>query len=751
MIYAHTLKDFPKTDWEPLYGNSGHAIKVAERLASFAFPFMPGVLPEGTPLWRNLGLYHDMGKASTAFQHYLERSAQGRQSASVDHKTAAARWWWDGVEMNPLAIMLAYAFTGHHGGLKHGSVQFGDDYRAGTGIHLDEAAEALPPELRQRGELGIPQLLTKDFAEATFRLCFMTRILHSALVDADWLATEEFMESGRSQRRASTPFDSLRIIGQKLECELSRLEAQASGRIAALRREIHGACLAAGKLPRGVYRLNVPTGGGKTLSSLSFSLAHALHHGLERVIYVIPYTSIIDQTADEFRRVLGAHNVVEHHSNLGEDKDTAQNRYAAENWEAPLIVTTAVQFFESLFACENSRCRKLHNMAHSVIIFDEAQTLPTNLLAPCVAAMKSLQQLCGCTLVLCTATQPELTRNQGFNIGWEAGAIRSLIGNALEQRLAHEMKRVAVQELGLLSNDALIAHFRSCGEESALFIVNLTRQAQELYDLLAAQGQAGLYHLSARMCPAHRREVLSAVRSRLDAGKSTVLVATRVVEAGVDISFPVVYRDACGLDSLAQAAGRCNRHGERASGMVYSYTADGYSPPSTFVDLIDGIAARADSATEGEDFFCPSRIARYFTLFYQKRGERSNHWDKEHIMELVGKYPSYMPVWDFPEMAERFRLIPGGQVSVIMPCGAGADELRVRLLSLHHAGLMPTREDFRQAQQFSVNVYAGEWEQMKTRCDCVHERAGLYMLVDYTSYSPGTGLLRENNETSYIC
>ncbi len=767
MVYAHTRKDAPEEDWEPLYGACGHAEKVAALLAGFPPPFVPELLTEPSPLWRILGLYHDMGKASRAFQDYLHRSARTgkRTGVSVDHKSAAARWWWNGSQSNELGdqnsndifgLMLAYAFQGHHGGLPNGTAAFADAFFSSN---PDEALQALPPELRQKPDLGkAPQLGKAGYSNRdgiVFALCFMTRMLHSALVDADWLATEAFTEpeSSRRRREAAADFESIHTLGSRLEEHLAAVEADAAGSIDALRREIHAACRAAAAQEPGVFRLNVPTGGGKTLSSLSFALAHAGRHGLRRVIYVIPYTSIIDQTADVFRRVLGDKNVVEHHSNLGEGHDTEQNKHASENWDAPLIVTTAVQFFESLFACRNSRCRKVHNIAHSVIIFDEAQTLPANLLAPCLAAMKALQRLCGCSLVLCTATQPTLEYREDFKIGWDASEIRSIIGKEREKRLAREMKRVEVTELGHLDTASLVEHFRSSGGASALFIVNLTRQAQDLYAALKETRQPGLYHLSARMCPAHRRETLGGVCGRLKAGEPAVCVATRVVEAGVDLSFPAVYRDRCGLDSLAQAAGRCNRHGEAAMGRVFSYSAAEaeYALPAKFVDLAAGAAAREDVLQgPGEDPFSPETISKYFRSLYAKLGARTLHWDDAGIMRKIGGTLGEIRCWDFPAIAEGFQLIPGGQISVIMPYGERAEKLRTRLLERQRAGIMPAREDFLEARQLAVNVYRAEWTDLQKHCECVHEGAGLYMLADTGAYSRETGLLREYGGANYI-
>lgn len=741
-IYAHTKEDCPVEQWEPLYGENGHAAKVAWVMESYRVPFVAGSLSESSRMLRTLALYHDMGKASAAFQQYLRTPGKGK---SVNHKTAAARWLWD--ETNPVSIALAYALEGHHSGLPCGTELSGNGF---LNADVSEAVAALPAELRDKPHFGVAALplplFRQEKADVLYNFSLVIRMLHSCLVDADWSATEAFMDPQEAARRRSIRYDSIEALAGRLEKYLEAREQGSTGYINALRKEIHHACHRAAEAAPGMFRLNVPTGGGKTLSSLSFALEHARRQGLDRVIYVIPFTGIIEQTAQEFRAVLGNDNVVEHHSNISVDKDSVRNRISTETWDAPLIVTTSVQFFESLYAAKNRRCRKLHNIAHAVIIFDEAQSLPSSLLAPCLAAMKGLHRVCGCSLVLCTATQPHLTNHEGFGIGWEEEQIRSLLGGGMERRLAREMKRVEVHELGTLEQGALVGHFLNREEESALFIVNLTRQAQELYqDLQDAQVQ-GLYHLSARMCPAHRLEVLNEVRARLKSGLPTVLVSTRVVEAGVDVSFPIVYRDRCGLDSLAQSAGRCNRHGEAPIGRVFSYAAaeDDYALPSSFVDLKDGVNARADAlaALPEHDPFSPEVIKEYFSHFYNRR--RGTHWDVPGVMQMVSSPTSL----EFPEMDKAFQMIPGGQISVLVPYGKRAGALRQRLLEANRLKLMPTREDFKELQQLSVSVYSTEWE--KTDKDCVHREAGIYMATE-SWYDSDKGLLREAPEMIYVC
>ncbi len=750
VVYAHTLPEHEEQDWEPLYGERGHAENVAREMEHFSnpFPFQEeGMVRE----WlRLLAHWHDMGKANPDFQRYLRRSHQGKTCISVDHKHAAAKWGCDCFPRG-MGILLAYAFAGHHHGLPNGNDLF---FEVLPTFQIPESVmQALPEEYRGLRPAGgvVAGRGCRTPEEQAFALSMAVRMLHSCLVDADWLATESFMDAEASAERRSLVYDTLPVLSERLETYLSTREEKATGRINLLRREIHHACREAASQAGGVFRLNVPTGGGKTLSSLSYALRHAVLRGKKRVIYVIPYTSIIDQTAMEFRRVLGADNVLEHQSNLRTEVDTKRNRYAAENWDAPVIVTTSVQFFESLFSCKNGRCRKLHNIINSVIIFDEAQSLPAPLLAPCLAAMKVLQRDYACTLLLCTATQPALTNRGKIAIGWEESEVQSLLGEAMEERLTQAMKRVELVHLGSMTQAELIAHFRESGVVSALFIVNLTRQAQDLYRALEESGCPGVYHLSARMCPAHRLRVLEEVNRRLAQGKPVVLVATRVVEAGVDLSFPVVYRDQCGLDSLAQAAGRCNRHGEAEKGLVFSFLSAEGKIPEIMTDLRDACYAMEDvrEILSGKDLFSPEAVEMFFREWYRRRGESNPGWDREGVLDGVGKKCSLMKSWDFPEMEEKFQMIPDGQRSLLVPCGEASERLRHRLQELDALHKMPGRELFRQVQQWSVSVYENDWRNLPL--SCIHEGAGLYMLENPDLYDEAIGLLRAGDrEESYV-
>ena len=732
---AHTLEGHPASDWEPLYGPAGHAAKVA----SLCGEFCRRMSNRNSEIWFStghfLGLVHDMGKAHPCFQAYLRGAQQG-----YSHKKDAAQFLIK--RIGNYGVFLAYVCYGHHGGLPAAG-DFVED--------LKEAEDRLTevPELRGTEVKGLVAWPVGSKAvtanDAMFARCMAARMLHSSLIDADWLATESFCEPVLSEQRSAGAFLSMDEMSARLEEYLGDLEHKAQGEIAGLRAEIHAACNTAGRKDQGVYKLNVPTGGGKTLASLSFALEHVKQHGLERVIYVIPFTSIIEQTAAVFREALKDDgSVLEHHSNIVEESDTAKNRFAAENWDAPLIVTTNVQFFESLFAAKNKRCRKLHNIARSVIIFDEAQSLPTEYLAPCLAALKCLEQDYECSLLLCTATQPALENipAEKFSIGWPAAEVRSLIGVDLETRLAEKMKRAELHFIGEKTHEELIEHFNAQNTNIALFIVNLTLQAQELVKALEEKDYKNVYHLSARMCPAHRSKVLEEVKNRLKQGEPTLLVSTRVIEAGVDISFPLVYRDRCGLDSLAQSAGRCNRGGEKACGYVFAYEAKEYALPTTFVDACDGVIAMRNCRENHPelDALSPEIAELYSREFLKKRGERTKQWDIKGIMPMIGTQQKQITTWDFPKMAEAFQLIPFGQRAILTPWGAG-EQLRTRLVKLNSKDQMPTRQDFRDAQQLSVNVYMNEWEKLPK--ECIHKEADIWMLA-VSAYDETLGVIRDS-------
>lgn len=787
--YAHTLPGVvDRSRWELLLtdealpGRIGHLNRVAELCAGFAqelslqFPL----------LWREcgwlLGMWHDLGKFLEVFQTYLAREAEKKGSGGrVAHARDGAFLAVDRALTRLILIgdLLAYAIAGHHAGLQDGTRLF-EMFRSELPIstaRLDECARKVPEalldgshfeklwrecreeieRLQAWGETCVASLpglpaVALDPEDATlaswgFAIAMQIRMLFSCLVDADFLATEAFMNPDKQRLRPRWPSSALEEMSSVLESHLESVESRAMpGEINRLRAAIHRACFEAGcKLP-GVFQLNVPTGGGKTLASLSFALNHALQYGMRRVIYVIPYTSIIEQTAREFRQVFaelsaawGNECVLEHHSAVRtqkknedaseDDEDTSDRlRLLAENWDVPLVVTTSVQFFESLFGNKSSVCRKLHNVARSVIIFDEAQTLPSHLLAPCLEAMKALQRDYGCSLVLCTATQPALVKTEEFEIGWRQEELHSLLGQEMEWDLQRRMKRVRLEQLGALDLQQLTAHVRAQSESSCLIIVNQTRQAQHLYAALKDSGvpPEHLFHLSARMCPDHREEVRERIDKRLKAGEPVLLVATRVVEAGVDLSFPVVYRDRAGLDSVAQAAGRCNRHGENPhGGRVYVFEASDYEIPAVLDDMRTAARSARDVLAAGryENMLAPEAVHAFFKCYYGERG-RQTGWDKTGIREMPSilsgtKLPSKRPDMyrglSLAKVASAFHLIEPGQRRIMIPWGSEGEEVLDQIDELQRAGLLPDRKLYQRIQRLSVSVYEHDWQRLREK------------------------------------
>ena len=503
-------------------------------------------------------------------------------------------------------------------------------------------------------------------------------MLFSALVDADYLDTEAYyaaLSGSMPPRGGHPPLDALKA---RLDDHLDGLAARAErSAVNALRGRVLRHARERAACEPGIFSLTVPTGGGKTFASLAFALEHALKHGLERIIYVIPFTSIVEQTAAEFRSALRDEDgelVLEHHSAFDEERIAEREgrdklRLAMENWDAPVVVTTAVQFFESLFANRPSRCRKLHNIASSVVVLDEAQTLPLKFLRPCVAALDELARNYRTTVVLCTATQPALQAPE-FADGFEA--VREI---APEPRgLYRSLKRVRVRPPEVLDDTVLAPRLRAA--ERVLCIVNTRRHARELYRLIAEA--EGACHLSTLMCARHRSHVLAAVRRRLDAGAPVRLVSTTLVEAGVDLDFPLVYRAMAGLDSLAQAAGRCNREGRLDLGEVQVFEppdVEGRRPPKEveqFAKAARGVLRRHD------DPLSLDAIEDYFREVYWLKG---NGLDAEGILAEISERRDTL---DFPfeSIASRFRLIETPLVPVIVPYGGpdGEDPTVERLV-----------------------------------------------------------------------
>lgn len=699
-----------KKAWQTL---PDHLTAVAQLAASFAGRFSAADFGQAA------GLLHDLGKFSTEFQRRLEGA-----SVRVDHSTAGAQ---EAVRKYGRAVgtVLAYVAAGHHSGLPdYGSLADGSSLAARL------ARQELPDYSAYRAadlpfptseQLRLRLSLLKEQRE--FGVHFFIRMLYSCLVDADFLDTERVLSPNSAVQRGGYP--TLLELRGKLATYMSTKYADAPDTpINRERAAILRACRDKADEPPGLFTLTVPTGGGKTLSSLTFALDHAVRYGLERIIYVIPFTSIIEQNAAIFRQALGDDAVLEHHSNFrypdeADDdwnEDLSRLRLSTENWDAPIIVTTNVQFFESLFSNRSSQCRKLHNLAHSVIILDEAQMLPTNLLKPCLAALWELVVNYGATVVLCTATQPALR-------GLLPAELRPREIAPDPARLFTVFRRVTVERLGALEDSAVASELAR--HRQVLCIVNTRTHARELYNLI--RGEEGAVHLSARMCPRHRAEVLTGVRQALRECAPCRVVATQLIEAGVDVDFPVVLRAAAGLDSVAQAAGRCNREGRLKSGQVYLFEPVGHPLRGWFqrTAAVAGMVLRSV-----DDPLAPQAIESYFEQLYGIEGEGL---DRDGIMRSIAEEGARLH-FPFATVGQRFRLIENDLMPIVIPWDDKAREL------LQAAHFAPSYRLLRQLQPYVVQVYPHEFSDLE-RIGAVRMEGGIIpVLTDTTLYSKEVGL-----------
>lgn len=693
-------------NWREPHALSEHLAGVAALSACHSRKF-------GAGDWGHLaGLWHDLGKYRPAFQNYI-RQASGFDAQNahiegagrVDHSTAGAIHSVDQLGEGA-GRLLAYLISGHHAGLPDwngdNSSLFQRLEDARQKGFLKEALDQQPPEAILRGQR--PDSRPKG---GVADLHLWLRMLFSSLVDADFLDTENYMNSDKANTRAAYP--NIDNLLARFTSHMERLAADAVPTVVnRIRADVLHQCTERAREERGngLYSLTVPTGGGKTLSALAFALHHAKTHKKKRVIYAIPYLSIIEQTADVFRNIFGE-DVVEHHSNLDPDKESARSRLASENWDAPLIVTTNVQLFESLFAARTSRCRKLHNLVDSVVILDEAQLLPPEFLEPCLAAIRTLSKHYGVTFVLCTATQPAFQPRE-INGKPFAGLpdVRELMRGGFHVQdpndLYQGLDRVKVHWPDTrvpTTWDELAG--RVTRHDQALAIVNRKTHAREL-----AKRLPNALYLSTDLCGAHRAERIEEIRIRLEANRERAkaglpvcplhVVSTQLIEAGVDVDFPVVFRALAGLDSIAQAAGRCNREGrlmrgeDEVKGEVHIFVPPEPAPSGL---LLKGEqATRALLALDPDPVLAPNLFERYFRLWFAA----INSMDKEGIVGLLT--PGNGLEISFRTAADKFHLIPDDGAPVIVRWGE-AEKWLTKLKADK-----PDRWIMRKLQRYSVNV-----------------------------------------------
>ena len=685
-LYAHSKENCPPSEWQQLEVHLKH---VAEKAQAYAMKFQ-----SGDWAW-NAGWLHDLGKAAKEFQKYLLRENglddaeyDGTGSGRINHSSAGGAFAGDFFN-HPLNLIYAYLVCGHHAGLP--DYYSSDTGRAALQFRLEEGAANLGAIHSVAEELGknirrdvrLPFFIKEDHFHLWIRMLF------SCLVDADFLDTEYFINPEKAEDRKGYPH--LDELKKRFDTHMNRLTTKDPAKpVNIVRNKILAACRNAANQEPGLFSLNVPTGGGKTLSGMAFALDHAVTHGKDRIIYVIPYTSIIEQTAMILSDIFGSENVVEHHSNLDPDRETQRSRLASENWDAPVIVTTNVQFFESLYASKSSRCRKLHRIVNSVVILDEAQLIPPTLLDPCINVINHLTRHYRVSMVLVTATQPAPPH---------LDTPRKIMENSDE--LYEQLKRTEIffpQDLKVRSTWKDIAEELS-KHDQVLCVVNTRRDCFDLFSLMPE----GTIHLSALMCGEHRSEIIGKIKEALKNDTPIRVISTQLVEAGVDIDFPVVYRAFSGLDSIAQAGGRCNREGKLNEdgrlGEVHVFLPPKSAPA--------GLLRKGEDTTMelmGDPTFNPQHpeaFFRYFSLFYGKLNDTGLGFS-DWLESEAGDARIH-----FRTAAQSFHLIEDFSQTVFVTHGPS----RTWLDELKYAG--PTRHIMRKLQRYSVSVSKRHFENMK--------------------------------------
>ena len=731
-----------------------HLHGVAELAQSYAERITDD--PELGEIGYLLGLLHDLGKYQDGFQRYIRQQSGLDPTLSgwrTPHSPAGAHYAYDLKQVGgnqQLLKILSLCIGAHHRGLYDASewkgqvVDSSDTKRAVANL-----VKGLQPEASQLEELLHKASLDKvakawnKIDEDDYQL--LIRMLFSCLVDADCLDTERFMSPDKSLVRQSAKA-SLEQMRAQLEESVSHFNRE--GRINEARAAFLDQCRNHGRTAqRKIYSLTLPTGAGKTVSSMMWALEHAIAQGCERIIYVIPYTSIITQTAQTFRDIFGANQVLEHHSDVDvkerPDEALEYTKLMTENWDVPLVVTTNVQFFESLYAHRVSRCRKLHNICNSVVVFDEVQMFPPRLLNPILRVVESLHSAFRVEPLFCTATLPVFDENilsDSKRIGHEFFFLKEPVQEVVpydaklfapfdKVRYHWDPLRLSTEELA----EQLAQH------ESFLCIVNSRKDAARLYAALKAQDKSceGLIHLSRRMCSAHIQERIEEIRRRLKAGEPVRVVSTQLVEAGVDLDFPVVYRAMAGLDSVMQAAGRCNREGRMAEpGEVYIFRlTDG---TDTLGEMSWAQGALEDRLDRLAEQGAPQReeIERYYKAFYNDVGSFDNKKDKE-VSKLLwdeGDDRCEGLRFDYETASEYFRYIENQDTPIVIPYGDAGKAIIKKLQS----NIPLTRQEYRQMNRLTISLYENDCLTLGSSISV--SESGIAYLTDDKLYSTETGI-----------
>lgn len=666
-----------------------------------------------------IGMLHDIGKYSNRFQQRIN----GNDKIKVDHSTCGAQ---EAFKMK--LLMAAFCIAGHHGGIPNIGVRTdseNDPTLTGRLKRNTEDYSAWINEVDRSKFKPIAEPFTKNRIPYTFIL----RFLFSCLVDADYLDTENFMSNGAVLRDSG---EDLTYLLNLLNKHIEKWQ-NPSGKLNILRTQMLNECIDVGKnCNEKLFTLTVPTGGGKTISSMAFALNYAVKHSKKRIIYVIPYTSIIEQNAEVFRKIFGMNNVLENHSNVDFDsldnETKIQMMLAAENWNSPIVVTTAVQFFESMFSNKPSKCRKIHNIADSVVIFDEAQMLPLDYLLPCATAIRQLAENYNSAVVLCTATQPNFQSILNLTEKTNKLQLTEICKSA--EKMADDFRRVNFKYEGKLEDDEIALELKQC--KQVLCIVNKKAHAQKIYSMLGESDEN--FHLSTYMYPAHRQQVLDEIRKRLDENKPCRVVSTSLVEAGVDIDFPTVYRAISGIDSILQAGGRCNRENKwnSAESVVHIFNTDEVlSYQQTNTD-----AAMAVIKKYCDKIYLPEAIKMYFDDLYYYRDIDKTHkvFDKKDIIHCLTNL-------EFETVSQRFKMIENDTKALYI-C---TDENKEEINQLRNGNY--TKELFRSLQKYVVNLYERDFNKLNEVCAIEYVDNSFYILADNKYYSSKSGITFPDDNT----
>lgn len=711
MIISHLFKD-DSGNWH-IQTNEDHCNGVAILASKFAAEF-------GMANWgRMLGLLHDRGKEGSGFQNYIRFSSGYDQSescntehvhshvgATIAHKHQLDCLYW-----------LSNAIAGHHRGL----------------YDTDELLTVISQEIPKEADISLPDISLErprtmpSPAEASH----ITRMLFSCLVDADRLDTEQFMNTDKANSRPEG--DPMEVLKQRLEQHLAGFGTPQSGTLNALRSEVQDICRRNGRCTRGFHALTVPTGGGKTIASIVWGISHALHNGMNRIIVAIPYTSIIVQTAHTLREIFGENNVVEHHSAVKDDCQSESNRLACENWNAPIVVTTNVQLFESMFSNKPSTCRKLHSLCNSIVILDEVQALPMTLLQPIVNAMQSYNKLFGTSFLFCTASQPILhSEHKGLGTAMFHGIDPRSLNNVVspDMMLHDKLRRVKLKVIDHALELPDLCH-RLSAQKRVLCVVNTRRKALEVFRGLDDDGTPS-FHLSRMMCPAHILDTILKIKTLLADGEAGIrVISTQLIEAGVDIDFPVVYRQLAGLDSILQAAGRCNREGHELSATTFVFRLNNDR-------LIGAQGFAADAMKEllsihhGEeyDWFSPSAMEEYYRALYAS----TPSFDKHDIDRLL-RSPLECR---YEEAAIKFRMIDDSGIPVVVNYGEAAALVKELMCN------GPSIDLSRKLGRYCVTLRRDLYDTLQEGGLIEHPREGFSYVPLKEQYDNLTGLKTDN-------